>query len=356
MTGLAGYLGVEVAALQEIIEAADAVPTVSVSVEEQHMPAAFVGGAVILGQQVDQELAGFAGKADGERDLARFLVKIMHEQHRIVAPVIADDENRRIARCDHLEVAPAHFGNFLAHPDDALGPIQHRVRIAPLLGRVDVFITVRPLVDHGRARLVALGESGMRLGRPLHRRARAIALGQAEIVTHRDLIAIADHGRSRQRTHQAIGKLDPPPVAAQHRRQPAANASIIKLHALLGAERLKHCVPLRLGQSTEIEFIVIAQEHAPLRRGRPRLGGVERLGKRPAIGRRQGVEQMLVDLEIEHHVHAVAVAAEIFHVGFGQYVGFGQDDGIALTPLQEFSERAQHVVLLDRLSDLCAFG
>ena len=62
MTGLAGYLGVEVAALQEIIEAADAVPTVSVSVEEQLMPAAFVGGAVILGQQVDQELAGIARK------------------------------------------------------------------------------------------------------------------------------------------------------------------------------------------------------------------------------------------------------------------------------------------------------
>src|ERR1700738_2536657 len=65
---------------------------------------------------------------------------------------------------------------------------------------------------------------------------------------------------------------------------------------------------------------------------------------------------MLIDLEIEHHVHAVAIAAEIFHVGFGQHIGFGEDDGVALAPLQEFSERAQHDELLDRLPDLCAFA
>ena len=65
---------------------------------------------------------------------------------------------------------------------------------------------------------------------------------------------------------------------------------------------------------------------------------------------------MLVDVEIEHHVHAVAVAAEIFHVGFRQHIGFGEDDGVALPPLQEFAKRAQHVVLLDRLADLGALG
>ena len=30
---------------------------------------------------------------------------------------------------------------------------------------------------------------------------------------------------------------------------------------------------------------------------------------------RQRIEQVLVDLEIEHHVHAVAGVAEILHVG-----------------------------------------
>ena len=45
------------------------------------------------------------------------------------------------------------------------------------------------------------------------------------------------------------------------------------------------------------------------------------------------MEQMLVDLEVEHHVHAVAVTAEIFHICFGQHVCFGQDDRVALSPL-----------------------
>ncbi len=63
---------------------------------------------------------------------------------------------------------------------------------------------------------------------------------------------------------------------------------------------------------------------------------------------------MLVDLKIEHHVHAVAVAAEIVHVGFGQHIGFRQNDGVAFPPLQEFAERAQHVVLFDGLLHLGA--
>ena len=257
---------------------------------------------------------------------------------------------------DHLEVAPADFRNLLAHPDDALGPVQHRVRIAPLFGGVDVLVAVGALVDHGRARPVALGEAGMRLGRPLHRRAGAVALGQIEIVAHRDLVAVADDRRPRQRAHQAVGQFEPPPVAAQHRRQPAADAAVVELHALVGTERLEHGLALRLGQPAEIEFVVVAQEQAPLRGGRPRLGRRQRFRQRPRIGGSQRIEQMLVDVEIEHHVHAVAVAAEILHVGFGQHVGFGEDDGVALSPLQEFAERAQHVVLLDRLAHLGALG
>ena len=65
---------------------------------------------------------------------------------------------------------------------------------------------------------------------------------------------------------------------------------------------------------------------------------------------------MLVDLEVEHHVHAVAIPAEIFHVGFWQHIGFGEDDGVALTPLQKLPERAQHVILLDGFSNLGPLG
>ncbi len=356
MTGLPGSIGIDIAALQQIIEAADAVPAVAIGLEQQRVPAALVGAAVVLGQEIDQQLAGFTRKSDGERDLARLLVQVMDKQHGIVAPVITDHQHGGIARRDHLEIAPADLGHFLAHADDALGTVEHQVGIAPLLCGVDVLVAVRALVDHGRTRLVAFGKSGMRFGRPLHRRARAIALGQIEIVAHAEFVAVPDHRRTRQRAHQAVGEFDAPPVAAEHRRQPPPYAAVVQLHALVGSKGFEYRITLRLGQAAEIEFVVIAQEQAPLRGGRPRLGRGQRFRQRTGIGRGQRVEQMLVDMKIEHHVHTVAVVAEIFHVGLGQHIGFGEDDGVALPPLQEFAERTQHVVLLDGLSHLRALG
>ena len=113
----------------------------------------------------------------------------------------------------------------------------------------------------------------MRLGGPLHRRAGAIALGQREIIAHRDFVAIADHGRSRQRAHQAIGEFEAAPVATQHRCQPPPDAAIVELHALVRTKVLEHNVALRLGQAAQVEFVVIAQEQAPLRGGGPWLCG-----------------------------------------------------------------------------------
>ena len=65
---------------------------------------------------------------------------------------------------------------------------------------------------------------------------------------------------------------------------------------------------------------------------------------------------MLVDLEVEHHVHAVAVRAEIFHVGMRQDVGFGENNTVALAPLQEFAKTTEYFVLLCWLSDLRPLG
>ena len=155
-----------------------------------------------------------------------------------------------------------------------------------------------------------------------------------------------------KREHQAVGELQPPAIAVQHGREAAADAAIVELHLGLRPEGGEHLLPLPLGQPAEIELVVIAQEHAPLRRGRARLGRLHRLDQRPRVGGGQRIEQVLVDLEIEHHVHAVAVVAEILHVGLGQHVGFGEHDAVALPPLQELAEGAQHVVLLFGLADV----
>src|SRR5262245_32882618 len=171
---------VDLAAAKQVVQPADPVPAIPVAFDHHAMAAAVVGTAVILGQEVDQQLAVLRLDPDGETDLARLGVEVVHEQNRVVAPVVAQDQDRRIARRDDGEIAPADFRHLLAHADDALGPVEQRIGVAALDRRVDVLEAVGPVADHRHGRLVALGEAAIRLIRPLHGRAGAMALWQAE--------------------------------------------------------------------------------------------------------------------------------------------------------------------------------
>src|ERR1700682_3254938 len=71
MTGLARGVGVDVAALQQIGEASDRVPAISVGFEQEHVLAVLIGPTVIFRQQVDQKLCRISGKPDRARDLPR---------------------------------------------------------------------------------------------------------------------------------------------------------------------------------------------------------------------------------------------------------------------------------------------
>jgi len=204
----------------------------------------------------------------------------VHEQYRVIPPIVANSQNGRIPRHDHTEVSPADLRHFLAHPDNALGPVQHRVGIAALLGNIDVLVAVGAFIDNRRARFVAFCESALRLYRPLHRRAGAVALGQIKIITHPDFVAISDYGRTRQRTHQAIGEFESSTITPEHRCEAAPDTPIVKLHVLVGTEVFENDVPLGFGEAAEIEFIMIAQEKAPLGAGWPRLCRRESLSKR----------------------------------------------------------------------------
>jgi hypothetical protein len=115
-------------------------------------------------------------------------------------------------------------------------------------------------------------------------------------------------------------------------------------------------VAAAFGEPPEIKLIVIAQESSPLPAGRPLFGLLHGLCQRTRIRAGQRVEQVLIDLEIEHHVHAIAGVTEILHVGTRQYIGFGEDNGIPDAPLQEFPEEAKHVVLLARFLDVGTLG
>src|SRR3979411_1171290 len=102
------------------------------------------------------------------------------------------------------------------------------MRVSPLLGDIDMIVTVWTFVDRRRKGPRVFREATVWLGRPLHRRPRAVTLRQVEIVAHPDLVAIADHRRSRQRKHQAVGEFETATIASQHRRQATPDAAIVE--------------------------------------------------------------------------------------------------------------------------------
>src|SRR5215831_11182011 len=139
-------------------------------------------------------------------------------------------------------------------------------------------------------RLVALGEAAMWLVGPLHGHARTIALRKLQIVAHAELVAVAENRRAWQRKHQAVGELQPPAVAIEHWSEPSTNTAVVKLHLALRSERRKHLLPLPFAESAQVELVMIAQKHAPLRRSRARPRRLHGPDQRARVGGCQRVE------------------------------------------------------------------
>src|ERR1035437_4587178 len=137
-----GVHTIDVASFEQIVQSANAVPTITVSLQHQGVFAPIVGFAVVFRQKVYQVLSLVSGKSNRERSLARLFVEIVQEQHRVIPPIVANSQNGGISARDHTDVTPADLRHFLAHPDNALGPIQHRVGIAALLCNIDMLVTV----------------------------------------------------------------------------------------------------------------------------------------------------------------------------------------------------------------------
>src|SRR3954451_21298870 len=78
---------IDLRTFEEVIQTADAVPAIAVRVEQDVMPAVVACSAVILAQRVHEQPAALAVYPGEERDLPRLRVKVVQEQHRVVAPV-----------------------------------------------------------------------------------------------------------------------------------------------------------------------------------------------------------------------------------------------------------------------------
>ena len=152
---------------------------------------------------------------------------------------------------------------------------------------------------------VAGGEAGVAVGRPLHRRADAVAVTEPDVVAHADLVAVVENRRAGQRQQQRGEELELVAVVVEQRREPAADADV-RLHAgVLGVLR-PHVVALLVGDHLEGQLVVVAQEDAPLAvvrdRRRLRHDLRDRVARLPAYGH----EDPRHHREVERHVALVA--------------------------------------------------
>src|SRR6266542_6717067 len=119
---LSAGLHVDIAALEQIIQAPDAIPAIAVWLQHQPVLAVVARMAVIVRQEIDEQAAALAFQPGRKGDLTRTGIEIVDKHHRIVPPVVAYRQYGGIARHKHLEVAPTDLGHFLAHSDDPRGP------------------------------------------------------------------------------------------------------------------------------------------------------------------------------------------------------------------------------------------
>src|SRR5579872_1184135 len=143
-----------VASLQKIAQTAGAIPSVPVWFQQNAVLSRFICNAVICGKKVDKPQTLVAFQAYAQPDLARLCAQIMHNHYGVVTPIVAHGKDLPSSAAKYIEIAPPDLRNFLTHANDALHPVQQRIRIAALLGDVYVFVAIRATAYHGQNGLV----------------------------------------------------------------------------------------------------------------------------------------------------------------------------------------------------------
>jgi len=299
---------------------------------------------VVRAEREDVRRAADRGKArvaqhlDGRHALQRREIQldrlrpggeVRDHQHRVVLPAPEIGQHRLVARAQELDAAAAEHRRALAGGDERARGVEQGGGQLVLRGHVDRLVVVDRVGDDGQVELGGLrgGEAGVAVGRPLHRRAHAVAIAQVDVVAHAELVAVVDDRAARQREQQAGEQLDAPPVVVEQRGQPPADPEV-QLHVGIGGVGEVHVVALLVRHHLERQLVVVAQEEAPLagRRDRRRVG--EDVGDGQPVLAPHAHVQARHQREVEGHVELVAVAEVGPHV-LRPLVGLGQEHAAA---------------------------
>ena len=201
-------------------------------------------------------------------------------------------------------------------------------------------------------REVGGGEAAVAVGRPLHRRAHAVAVAEEDVVAHPDLVAVVEDRAARHREEHGVEQLGHVLVVVEQREQPAGDADVAP-HPGIGRVLRVHVVPLLVGDHLQGQLVVVAQEDAPLAAVGDRRGLGEDLGDRLALLPPHRHEHARHEREVEAHVALVAVGAEVVDDVGRPLVGLGQQHPTRGTPSSTiFRTRRRYSWVSGRFSPL----
>lgn len=230
------------------------------------------------------------------------------------------------------------------------------MRIAALRFHVHRVEAVQRTHHRRQHQLLGIGarEAAVAIGRPLHRRANAVAVAEVDVVAHAEFVAVIDHGCARHRQQQRIDQFDAAAVALHQRGETAANAEV-QPRAAIARIGVPQVVALGIRDHFQRQFIVIAQENRPL----VRRSEVRRLphdvGDREAVLARDRHVDARHQREVERHVAFVFLAEVFLHV-FRPLVGFREQHPVRVFRVDGRADLLQHRMRFGQVFVVGAFA
>lgn len=159
---------------QNVAHSSDAVPAVSIRLKNDVVLAVPFRFAVVLCKEVHEILSSF--NSDIKYYAVWLIVEVVESNNGVIAPVIPHPEDARISSIENLPRSPSELRALFPHTDNSLRPVEHRLGIASLTSNINPLIAPDFIFDDGEHRFLSGGKAGLRLIRPLHRRANRIPL------------------------------------------------------------------------------------------------------------------------------------------------------------------------------------
>ncbi|OEI69691.1 trehalose synthase domain protein [Curtobacterium sp. ER1/6] len=253
-----------------------------------------------------------------------------HErQHRVVVGVL------------HVQRPHAEDRVRLADVDHVADPVQQGPGLGELRLDVHLCVVVDERLHDGQVQLARVRgrEARVAVRRPLHRRARGVAVRQPDVVAHADLVPVVEERRPGQREQQGVDELELGAGVVEQRREATANADV-RPHPRVVAVPAVHRLPVLLAHHLERQLVVVAEEDAP----RGLLGHVEGLGQdRLELGGVLGAERVE---DARHHREVER------HVALGLLVGAEERRRLARPLVRLREQDATGVLVVDHRPEL----